>query len=403
MIDNETPVLRKEDLIDILEALFKFSQEPNNAFVRKEDGLFVLDFYQAFQSHVSDTSVHATNQETDILRNFTLVDDVLCYKGEPIIIKPSQEEGNAIVVKPDGIYIRDLSQTLQDHLDDTNVHVTAQDKDNWNKILQLAKKYADDLVEALIIYDYAIVDDLDLIDPSLIKPTTVYCIQEQIPDSEETYLVRYLYREDTWLPLDITKETYKLFARKKYVDDTFLKKDDDKIHTHSNKDVIDKFTEDENTHRLLYNNVDILDTMQISDDPNNAIFRGSDDKLYVKDLSSELESIARQASLSKVVLLEQDCNDSGVYELEEDISNFNFLMIHYYLMPDDPNLDPYDAKMEMVDVDGLLELYEKHIDYILEHDYGISTYNTKIRFMEGNKLQVTYYNHVCIYKIIGVR
>ncbi len=401
MIDNETPVLRKEDLIDILEALFKFSQEPNNAFERKEDGLFVLDFYQAFQSHISDTGVHATSQETDILRNFTLVDDVLCYKGEPIIIKPSQEEGNAIVVKPDGIYMRDLSQTLQDHLDDTDIHVTAQDKENWDKILELAKKYADDLVDALVIYDYAIVDDLDLIDASLIKPTTVYCIQEQIPDSEETYLVRYLYREDTWIPLDITKETYKLFARRKYVDDTFFKKED--YQNHDNKDVLDKFTEDENTHRLLYDGSDILDVMQISDDSNNAIFRGSDNKLYVKDLSSELESIARQASLSKVVLLEQDCNDSGIYELEEDISHFNFLMIHYYLMPDDPNLDPYDAKMEMVDVDGLIELYEKHVDYILEHDYGISTYNTKIRFMDGNKLQVTYYNHVCIYKIIGVR
>lgn len=401
MIDNETPVLRKEDLIDILEALFKFSQAPNNAFTRKEDGLFVLDFYQAFKDHIDDSSIHATNQETGILKNFSLVDDILCYKGEPIVIKPSQEEGNAIVIKDDGIYIKDMSQELQEHFDNTNIHVTAQDKENWNKILELAKKYADDLVNALVIYDYAIIDDLDLIDPSLIKPTTVYCIQEQIPDSEETYLVRYLYREGVWIPLDITKETYKLFARKKYVDDTFFKKEN--YQNHDNKAVLDKFTEDPETHRLLYNNIDILDVMQISDDPNNAIFRGSDDKLYVKDLSSELESIARQASLSKVVLLEQDCNDSGIYELEEDISNFNFLMIHYYLMPDDPNLDPYDAKMEMVDVDGLLELHNKHIDYMLEHDYGISTYNTKIRFIDGNKLQVTYYNHVCVYKIIGVR
>lgn len=401
MIDNETPVLRKEDLIDILEALFKFSQSPNNAFTRKEDGLFVLDFYQAFQDHINNNSIHATNQETGILKNFSLVDDILCYKGEPIVIRASKKEGNAIVIKDDGIYIKDTSQVLQEHLDNTNIHVTAQDKENWNKILELAKKYTDDLINALVIYDYAIVDDLDLIDPSLIKPTTVYCVQEQIPDSKETYLVRYLYREDTWIPLDITKETYKLFARRKYVDDTFFKKAD--YQNHDNKSVLDKFTEDPDTHRLLYNGSDILDVMQISDDPNNAIFRGSDDKLYVKDLSSELESIARQASLSKVVLLEQNCNDSGIYELEEDISNFNFLMIHYYLMPDDPNLDPYDAKMEMVDVDGLLELYNKHIDYMLEHDYGISTYNTKIRFIDGNKLQVTYYNHVCVYKIIGVR
>lgn len=403
MIDNETPVLRKEDLIDILEALFKFSQEPNNAFQRKEDGLFVLDFYEAFRAHIQDNSVHATNQETDILRNFSLVNDVLCYKGEPIIIKPSQEAGNAIQFKPDGIYITDLSQTLQDHINNQEIHITNEERENWNKILELAKKYAKDLIEALIIYDYEIVDSLDNIDQNLIKSNRVYCVQEQIPDSGEKYLVRYLNREGTWIPLDITKETYKLFARREYVDNTFVSKDDETVHNHNNKDILDKFTEDENTHRLLYDNSDILDVMQISDDKDNALFRGSDNKLYVKDLSSELQSIAKQASLSKVILLHQECKESGIYELEEDIDNFNFLILHYYLVPDDPNLDPYDAKMEMVDVDGLKELYDKHIDYIIEHDYGISTYNSKIRFLNGNQMQVTYYNHVCIYKIIGVR
>ncbi len=402
MIDNETPVLRKEDLIDILEALFKFSQEPNNAFVRKEDGLFVLDFYQAFQNHITDNGVHATSQETEILRNFTIVDDVLCYKGEPIMLKLSQEAGNAIVVKPDGIYIADLSSTLTDHVNNTTVHINSEERTAWNNMLALAKKYADDLIDALTIYGYDIVTELP-VDESLIKNNIVYCIREQMPDSEETYLIRYLYREGTWIPLDITQNSYRLFARKQYVDETFVKKTDDTVHTHSNKDVLDKLTQNADNGRLLYNGVDILDVMQISNDEDNAIFRGSDHKLYVKDLSSELESIARQASLSKVILLHQDCSEAGTYELEEDISNFNFLMIYYYLMPDDPNLDPYDAKMEMLDVDGLNELATRHIDYILEHDYGLSTYNTKLRFIDDNKMQITYYNHVCIYKIIGVR
>lgn len=402
MIDTETPVLRKEDLIDILEALFKFSQEPNNAFVRKEDGLFVLDFYQAFQNHILDNGVHATSQETDILRNFTIVDDVLCYKGEPIMLKLSQEAGNAIVVKPDGIYIADLSSTLTDHVNNTTVHINSEERTAWNNMLALAKKYADDLIDALIIYGYDIVEELP-VDEALIKNNIVYCIQEQMPDSEETYLVRYLYREGTWIPLDITQNSYQLFARRQYVDETFVKKTDDTVHTHSNKEILDKLTQDVNNGRLLYDGVDILDVMQISNDEDNAIFRGSDHKLYVKDLSSELESIARQASLSKVILLHQDCSEAGTYELEEDISNFNFLMIYYYLMPDDPNLDPYDAKMEMLDTDGLNELATRHIDYILEHDYGLSTYNTKLRFIDGNKMQITYYNHVCIYKIIGVR
>lgn len=401
MIDQELPVLRKEDLITILEALFKLSQKSNNAFVRESDGLYVLDFHQAFEDHVNDTQVHATSEETAILHNFSIVDDVLHYKNKPIVLNVSESLNNAVQVLSDGLYVPDLSNTLNTHTADTDKHITPEERDTWNNILRLAKKYSDDLVDALVIYDFQIVNELP-VEENLIKATTVYCLEEQIPDSEERYCIRYIYREHTWIPLDITKETYKLFARRQYVDETFVKKNDSTVHSHTNKTVIDKFTENQ-AGRLLYNGLDILDTMQISDDADNAIFRGSDDKLYVKDLSSELESIARQASLSKVIILDQECDSSGVYELEEDIDNFNFLMIHYYLKPDDENLDPYDAKMEMVDVDALKDLYTRRIDYILEHDYGISTFNTKIRFPENNKMQITYYNHVCIYKIIGVR
>ena len=62
---------------------------------------------------------------------------------------------------------------------------------------------------------------------------------------------------------------------------------------------------------------------------------------------------------------------------------------------------PYDAKTEISDVDNLNDLYKRGIDYILEHDYGFSTYNTKIRFHD-NIMQILYYNHICIYQIIGV-
>ena len=401
MIDQELPVLRKEDLITILEALFRLSQKENNAFVRESDGLYVLDFHQAFEDHINDTQVHATSEETAILHNFSIVDDVLHYKNKPIVLNVSEVVNNAVQVLPDGLYVPNLSNTLDTHIADTDKHITTEERQTWNNILSLAKKYADDLVDALVIYDYQIVSELP-VEESVIKATTVYCLEEQLPDSSEKYCVRYIYREHTWIPLDITKESYKLFARKQYVDETFVRTDADTVHKHNNLSTLNKFSEN-NIGRLLFNGLDILDTMQISDDADNAIFRGSDDKLYVKDLSSELESIARQASLSKVILLNQECDSSGLYELEEDIDNFNFLMIHYYLKPDDENLDPYDAKMEMVDVDALKDLYTRRIDYILEHDYGISTFNTKIRFPESNKMQITYYNHVCIYKIIGVR
>ena len=148
-VNNDVPVLRKEELITILEALFKFSQEPNNAFQRKEDGLFVLDFHQLFQDHIADTSIHATEEETSVLRNFSIIDDILCYKGEPIVIKVSKDEGNAVEVREDGLYLKDITSEISEHMSNDAIHVTQQDKDNWNQILQTANEYTAALINAL--------------------------------------------------------------------------------------------------------------------------------------------------------------------------------------------------------------------------------------------------------------
>lgn len=398
MIDNEFPVLRKEDLILILESLFKFSQEPNNAFVRKDDGLYVLDFYESFKKHIDDSGIHATNEQTSILDNFSInSDDILCYKGDPIVIKVSKTEKNAVVIKNDGLFIKDLSEDLQNHAENNEIHITNKERQTWNSILKLANEYTKKLVDNLVIYDYQIVPDLPT-EESVINNTTIYLVKQTFEPSGEEFYVRYIRFENTWIPLDLTLKTYKLLA---LIND-FVDKNDKRLHDHKNKEALDLISYDKQTNRLLLNGTDFLDVFQISNDPNNAVFLGSDNKLYVKDLSSELASLEKQSSLSKVVLLEQYCDSSGIYELEENIDNFNFIMVHYFLMPDEDDLEPYDAKTEMLDTDNLNFLYQHHIDYILEHDYGLSTFNTKIRFHE-NKMQILYYNHVCIYKIIGVR
>lgn len=393
--DNSLPVLTKEDLIFILESLLKFSQEPKNALLRKEDGLYALDISEEFNDHVNNANVHAEKEKIDILKNFSLVDDILNYKGFPVIVQPSKANGNAIQIKSDGMFIPDLSDLLNNHIENNNCHVTTEEKTYWNNILNTVNT----IIESLRIYNIEFVEELPS-EESTINLNTIYAIKYELEDSDEDYYARYLYMNHKWIRLDITNRTYELFARKAYVDNIIRE------FEHANKDVLDKFTYDQERNRLYFDGYDILDYMQISDDPRNALFVGSDGKLFVKDLSSELESISKQASLSKTVLLEQNCDNSGIYYLEEDINNFNFIMIHYYLMPnqDDPNdfKKPYDAKMEMLDVDSLNELYNNHIDYIIEHDYGMSTYNSKIRFNEDT-MQVTYYNHVCIYKIIGVR
>ena len=385
------PVLTKDDLISILEALFKFSQEPNNAILRKEDGLYVLDFHKDFEEHINNTDIHPTKEQKDILANFSLENDVLNYKGKPIVISVSGEEGNAIIVKPDGLYIKDYNKSIDEHIKDTTVHITKDERDEWNGILDKAKKYADQLP----FYTYQKVDNLPN-DEQVIKDNTIYLLKQTYPESNEIYYVRYIYREHKWIPLDITTESIKLLAHKS---------DLLKLHTHDNKDILDKFTEDEQTGNLLYNGSSIYNNT-ISQDKNNAIGLGTDGKLYVKNLEQLVNSIAKaQSGLSKKIILDQECDKAKEYTLDDDINNYNYLMIHYYTMPDQDTetekRQPYDAKTEILDVDNLDDLYRRGIDYILEHDYGFSTYNTKIRFHD-NIMQILYYNHICIYQIIGV-
>lgn len=384
------PVLTKDDLISILEALFKFSQEPNNAILRKEDGLYVLDFHKDFEEHINNTDIHPTKEQKDILANFSLDNDVLNYKGKPIVISVSGEEGNAIIVKPDGLYIKDYNKAIDEHIKDTTVHITKDERDEWNGILDKAKKYADQLP----FYTYQKVDNLPN-DEQVIKDNTIYLLKQTYPESNEIYYVRYIYREHKWIPLDITTESIKLLAHKS---------DLLKLH-HDNKDILDKFTEDEHTGNLLYNGSSIYNNT-ISQDKNNAIGLGTDGKLYVKNLEQLVDSIAKaQSGLSKKIILDQECDKAKEYTLDDDINNYNYLMIHYYTMPDTDTetekRQPYDAKTEILDVDNLNDLYKRGIDYILEHDYGFSTYNTKIRFHD-NIMQILYYNHICIYQIIGV-
>ena len=70
-VPEGVPVLRKEELIYILENLFKFSKQENNAFERKEDGLYVKDLECTLTEHIENDNIHPTKQQTDILKNFS--------------------------------------------------------------------------------------------------------------------------------------------------------------------------------------------------------------------------------------------------------------------------------------------------------------------------------------------
>lgn len=393
-MDNELPVLRKEDLIQILEALFKFSQETNNAIVRKDDGLYVLDFHQDFENHINNQDIHPTKEQTAVLKKFSLDNqNRLCYDNNPIVVAVSNAEGNSIILKSDGIYMPDIKSELDKHISNIETHVSKEDREYWNSILDKSKKYSDYLRDNLVIYDFQIVPVLPQ-EESLISLNTIYLLEQEIKDTQEKYYIKYIYREGKWICLDPTLNTFNKYALKS---DSVSNQD---LDNYKNIDLLKRFSIGDDGY-LLFDNKNIS-LVSISQDANNALTTGSDGYAFVKDYTQEIKSLQKQGKLNKQILLQEECASSGEYILSEDINEYNFIMVHYYLKPDDPNKAPYDAKSDMLDVDNLKYLYNNHIDYILEHDYGLSTYNSKIRFNK-NKMQVTYYNHVCIYQIIGVR
>ena len=58
--------LTKEDLIYILNSIFRLSSEPNNSFKMLDDGIFVEDYHQDLKNHTDNTDIHI---DTDLKNN----------------------------------------------------------------------------------------------------------------------------------------------------------------------------------------------------------------------------------------------------------------------------------------------------------------------------------------------
>lgn len=385
--------LTKEDLVYILQGIFRLSTQPDNAFQMLDDGLYVKDYQDDFNNHTSDTGLHITQDIRDILDLFSIdTNDNLLYDGKPVNISISGEANNAIKVKSDGIYVEDISTETKNHIQDTDIHVTKTDKETWNKILQDAKDFTMDEIDKLVIYD---IKEVDVLPTENISSTTLYLLTSDPEHSDECEDVMYMYLRDKWITLSITNRTLKLLATKKELED-YAKKDD--LHDHDNKDLLDKFSNADNGD-LLYDGKS-LHEFELSEAPNNAA-KLKDGKLFVEDFSDTIRSLQIASAISKTRLYTGDITESGRYDLADDIDNYSMIMIDYYYKPENPDEEPGNAKTAVIDSDTLNELYDRGIDYMLELGYGVSTSNVKIYFHE-NQLWVNYYNNVCIYKITGI-
>lgn len=386
-------VLTKEDLVYILQGIFRLSTQPDNAFQMLDDGLYVKDYQNDFDNHIDDTGLHITQDIRDILDLFSIdANDNLLYDGKPVNVAISGEANNAIKVKPDGIYVEDIFTETKKHIQDADIHVTKTDKETWNKTLQDAKDFTMDEIDKLVIYD---IKEVDVLPTENISSTTLYLLTSDPEHSDECEDVMYMYLRDKWITLSITNRTLKLLATKKELED-YAKKND--LHKHDNKDLLDKFSNADNGD-LLYDGKS-LHEFELSEAPNNAA-KLKDGKLFIEDFSDTIRSLQVASAVSKTRLYTGDITESGRYDLADDIDNYSMIMIDYYYKPENPDEEPGNAKTAIIDSDTLNELYDRGIDYMLELGYGVSTSNVKIHFHE-NQLWVNYYNNVCIYKITGI-
>lgn len=408
--------LTREDLLYILQSIFRLSEQENNAFQMLTDGLFVEDYHADLQAHMDDANVHVNETLKQILDDLSLTETgTLMYKDMPISLAISQKEGNSIAIELDGLYVPGVAQEAADHLVNNDVHVTADDKENWNNTLQQAKEFTKDEISKLVIHDIQIVevlpeipvviedtgsgDDIpseegEVAQPVFPSSTTLYLVVNDSDTPEENLFAMYMYLQDQWVRLNISNKTLGKYALKTEVEDAIKNS-----HAHENEEALGKLSTDENGN-LLYNGTNIHD-VDLSTEAGNAA-KMIDGKLYVEDLKDELKSLEIAAAFAKVNLYSEEINNSGVYELKDYIDNYNLILVEYYYRPNDENEAPGCAKTAVIDTDILNYLYTKNMDYMLEYGYGILMSNSKIR-MHGDKLWVDYYHNVCIYRITGIR
>ena len=245
--------------------------------------------------------------------------------------------------------ITDLDTNLSNHVNNTVVHVTQNDKDLWNATLQNAKDYAKQLFDGVTSFTIEIVESLPT---ENIKTMTIYFMRNG-RDNESDYYEEYMYINDKWEIIGSTfvnlspyllKEEFEKYQQeitdkftkyntseeinnilKDYLlvqtfDDTiknytttkelnkileeYTKTKD--IHTHDNKTVIDKLSESVDG-TLLFDGQEIKggSGITISKEDNNAIQQKTDG-IFVEDKSEQIDNIQKQ--VNKVSIAQKTIN-----------------------------------------------------------------------------------------------
>ena len=179
--------LTKEDLIYILGSIFRLSSEPNNSFKMLDDGLFVEDYHQDLKTHTDDTNVHVdADLKNNILAKLGVNDQgELTFDSKQLLLNISNDSTNAIIIKDDGIYVENVTDRLDTHLKDNNIHVTNIEKGYIKEAHDLTIKN---------LYEISFVAEL----PETPKGQTIYILNNETYSNIKTL---HLFINDEWFHL----------------------------------------------------------------------------------------------------------------------------------------------------------------------------------------------------------
>lgn len=384
--------ISREDLIYILQGVFKVSAKAENGFELLDDGFYTKDY----KSHVENEGIHVSAETRAILEKLSVNSEgIIMYDGQ-FAARISDDDGNGLEMRPDGLFIKDQTevnqkiQNVKTDLQDTNntmvlhntngdIHVTPEDKIRWDNARAEARDEAKKEMEKITQFSFKTVKVLpELTDAS---STVVYMLYDPNYIEGLTYTL-WIKDIDKWQQLNMSMSVFKDLLKKTELDEVMTKFMDDHYHEHRNLNELNKISEDADGN-LLYNNKMVTGV----------------DPLEIRDLINSIKN-ASTLGVQKKVLFRGKMDEAGKYQLAADIENFSFLIIDYrtdYRREGDPD---GSSKSATVDPDTLAELYDEGLDYLLELGHGTSCAEARIN-ARGDMFWVNYWNRITIYKITG--
>lgn len=243
---------------------------------------------------------------------------------------------------------QDINNNISNHIDNNIIHITQDDKDLWNSILDNAKAYANTLFNEVTSFTIEIVDELPT---ENIKQMTIYFIRNDY-NNESDYYDEYIYINNKWEIIGSTFinlapyllreefESYKQHIADKFLDyktsnelndilndylpiEVFQKLIEDyakkeQLHEHKNKDILDLLSDIDGI--LSYNKIKLLTTIPISSESGNVI-QMLQDGIYVS-LDEKVSDLQVNSAISDTLkILESNSEQEIDTDLQLAISD----------------------------------------------------------------------------------